>query len=145
MYEVTAFNYTPPDFRSRIEELEEYMLNQEQVEIPVTHLQAEGMYCREITIPKGTIAIGHAHSEDFIEIVSKGKMLLYSPGKEPIEVKAPHTGIGKAGKRKIGYALEDTVWTTFHHTHETDIKKIEERIIVKSDTFKAHELSEAKI
>ncbi|MGL4274890.1 MAG: hypothetical protein ACRCTO_21575, partial [Pseudomonas paracarnis] len=47
--------------RERVEKLESVMLSQEQVDCPVRHHFAPGIYAREINIPKGTVLIGAVH------------------------------------------------------------------------------------
>ncbi len=43
----------------------------------------------------------------------------------------------------MGLALEDTVWTTIHATHETDISKIEAQLI--AETFDDVTLTESNV
>jgi hypothetical protein len=44
-------------------------------------------------------------------------------------IEAPFTGITKPGTRRVLLIVEDTIWTTFHPTQETDLAKIEADII----------------
>ena len=46
---------------------------------------------------------------------------------------APYTGITKPYTRRILYIHEDTIWTTFHVTEETDLAKLEELLILRRD------------
>jgi len=124
---------------SLTEKLEDVMLGHDQVKITERHIFSEGMYCKEIIIPKGTLAIGHAHTGDFMQAITKGKMIMYAEGQPPMIAKAPFIGVGLPFKRKVGYALEDTVWATFHATDETDIQKLEDELVVKSCTWLSHE------
>jgi hypothetical protein len=48
-----------------------------------------------------------------------------------VRLKAPYSGITKAGTKRIVYVHEDTIWITVHVTNETDIAKIEEQVIAK--------------
>ncbi len=49
-----------------------------------------------------------------------------------LEVQAPFTIVSPPGVKRMAYAHEDSVWTTIHGTHETDLEKIEEHFIIKS-------------
>jgi len=49
-----------------------------------------------------------------------------------IRIKAPYSGITKAGTKRVLYCHEETVWTTIHITKETNIEKIEEEVIAKT-------------
>lgn len=118
-----------------IEELEAIELRKPQRFIPTYHFIQNKIYVREIFIPKGTFAAGYEHTESFTQVVSLGKMLMFSEGGICDIVEAPYTGVGLPGYRKVGYALEDTIWTGFHFCgDETDPDKAFEKTIIKSKT-----------
>ena len=48
------------------------------------------------------------------------------------EVAAPFTMVSRPGTKRVGYALEDAVWTTVHATTETDLAKLEAELIAPS-------------
>ena len=48
------------------------------------------------------------------------------------EFLAPYTFISKAGTKRLVFAFEETVWTTFHGTELTDPAQVEEEIICKT-------------
>lgn len=124
-----------------LEAVEASMLNLPQVEIPVTsYFTSNGLYAREITIPAGTLAVGHAHNHEFMEVFMSG-ILLIPTADGPKEIHAPFTGIGKPNTRKLGLAITDCRWVTFHSVPEGfgTVEKMEELIINKSDAFKARE------
>lgn len=58
-------------------------------------------------------------------------------------IKAPCTIISKPGTKRAGYAHEDTIWTTFHATSETDPVKVEKALVV--DSYMALEESQKKL
>lgn len=130
------------EVREKINSLEKEMLKQEQVEIIPVHQFAEGLYAREITIPKGTLLTGKIHRTEHINIISKGDIsVLTEDGVK--RIKAPCTIISKPGTKRVGYAHEDTVWTTIHATNETDVEKIEAQLIANS--HEEYLLGESKI
>jgi hypothetical protein len=45
------------------------------------------------------------------------------------ELAAPHSFVSQPGVKRAVLALEDTIWTTYHPTEETDLDKIEEYVI----------------
>jgi len=95
------------------------------VDIPPRELFCNGVYAREITIPKDTSLVGEIHLHDQINVVSQGKIRVATEeGVRTIE--APAMFISPAGTKRAGYALEETVWTVFHateHTNTEDIRK----------------------
>lgn len=117
--------------RSQIDELETEMFKLPQVEMPPVHTFAQGIYAREITIPKGTLLTGKIHKTEHINIVSKGDIsVLTEDGIK--RIKAPFIMVARPGTKRVGFAHEDTVWTTIHATNETDLEKLETELIAKT-------------
>ena len=99
-------------------------------ELPLTHTFSDGVYAREIFMPKGMLVVGHIHNTTHLNIVSTGKALVYMNGVVE-EITAPYTFESKAGTRKVLYITEDMFWTTIHKTDETDIDTIENIMVDK--------------
>lgn len=121
-----------------IEAIEAYMLSvpqDQKVEVPVNHHFGPGVYIREVTIPAGSMAIGHEQRFDHLNILLTGAVAMYDEAGVKV-LKAPLIFVGKPG-RKLGMAIEDCVWLNVFATDETDVDKLEEMIAKKSDTFKA--------
>ncbi len=114
--------------RELVLKLEDALRQLPQGEAPVTHHFCDGIYAREMLIPKGTMLTGKIHRRAHISIISKGDIsVLTEHGIK--RLKAPCTLISSPGIKRAGYAHEDTIWTTFHPTHETDLEKIEAEFI----------------
>ena len=88
-------------------------------------------YAREMFIPKGTLIIGKIHRHQHLNIISKGKVVVYTEfGEKHIE--GPITFVYEIGLKRSVYAVEDTLWTTIHLTQfvgEENLGKIEEEVI----------------
>jgi hypothetical protein len=95
---------------------------------PVRHIFTPGLYVRELTIPAGGICTSEIHRLEHPFVMSSGCLTLYGEGVEPFTVSAPYQGITMPGTRRIGFAHETTVWTTFHVTNKTDLVSIENDI-----------------
>lgn len=123
------------DFRAAITIAENILLNCPQVEPEIIHHFAPGVYMREMRIKKGTILTGKIHKTEHlctmngdIEIASqdgKGRFTGYL------------TFLSNPGVKRIGYAHEDTVFTTIHAIEGTDIPTLEAALVV--DTFEQYE------
>lgn len=101
--------------------------NLDQVDCPETHHFAPGQYAREIFIPAGVVLTGAVHTTAHLTVVAKGRIkLMTEDGVQ--EVCAPAVLFSKPGLKRAGFALEDTVFITFHPTDETDPDKIIEQI-----------------
>lgn len=119
------------NYREKITTLEVAMSKCKQVEITPTHRFANGMYAREILVPKGVLISGKVHSTETVSVMSKGSMVIVNEDGSRVEVHAPYTHIGKIGWKRVGLALEDTVWVTIHRTDLLDLEEIEkEQFIV---------------
>lgn len=118
--------------RKQVFEIEKLMLQQEQVALPVAHHFSEGVYARELQIPKGTILTGAIHKYPQLNLLIKGELsVLTETGIE--RVKAPFIVVSPAGTKRIAYAHEDSVWVTVHPTTEKDVDVIEQKFIAKSE------------
>lgn len=116
--------------RDQIERIEREMRAMPQLEIPVRHFFSPGVYAREVTIPPGTVLTGKIHKHAHLNIISKGDItVLTEDGLRRIT--APFTMISVAGTKRVGFAHEETVWTTIHATEETDLAKIEAQFIAQ--------------
>lgn len=121
---------TPLELRENIEQLEQAMFQMpsHQIKIEPKHYFSFGLYAREILIPKGTVLTGKIHKTEHINVISKGDIsVLTEQGIK--RIKAPCTIVSPPGTKRVGYAHEDTVWTTFHATEETDLDKLEAQLI----------------
>jgi len=108
--------------------LEIEMLKEPQVHCPLEHHFTPGLYARQMFVPKGTLITGLLHKTKHIFVISQGDISIWYPGGEATRVQAPYTGITEAGTRRMGFAHEDTIWTTFHATELTDPDEIIEEI-----------------
>ena len=111
------------------------MRSHPQVDPEVIHHFSPGIYAREMRIKKGTVLTGKIHKTEHhcilngdIEIASqdgKGRFTGYL------------TFLSKPGVKRIGFAHEDTVFTTIHAIEGTDIQSLEAALVV--DTFEQYE------
>lgn len=99
------------------------------VEIAPIHHFAAGLYAREIRIPAGTLLTGKIHRTRHLNVVSAGEISVWSEGESVRRIRAPFTFVAEPGTRRVGFAHEDTVWTTVHATSETDLDVLEAQLI----------------
>lgn len=121
-----------PDLREKVFKLEGAMRAMDQVEIPIKHHFSQGVYAREMTVPKGVTVVGKIHKYEQLNILSAGEVLVVTD--EGVQhVKAPFTMVAPPGAKRAFYALEDSVWTVIHGTDEKDVEKIEMQFIAQSE------------
>lgn len=125
----------------KIERLEEAMLALPQVDCPIDHFFASGVYVRQMTAPAGALLVGHAHKTEHVCVLLKGSMTIATP-QGVTTVRAPLTFIASPG-RKVALVLEDIIFQNIHATEERDLDKLEELLIEKSDAWgESHALLE---
>lgn len=122
---------------AKIEQVESHLLDLPQVECPVVHHFGPGIYIREVTLPAGTLAIGHAQRFDHLNIMLTGAVAMVDDGGQTKVLRAPMIFVGKPG-RKLGYVLETCIWQNVYATEEHDIDKLESMFLDKSATWQAH-------
>lgn len=128
-----ANQFEDPSMRVKIERLEGMMRQvEDQVEIKPVHRFADGLYAREIFIPKGTLLTGKIHKREHLNIVALGEISVLTEA-GPQRIKAPFTMVSLPGTKRVGYAHEDTVWITVHATDETRVELVEDELVV--DTY----------
>lgn len=108
--------------RQRVERLEAVLENAPQVECPLRHHFAPGVYVREMTVPAGVIATGAVHKTEHLTIVVGHCHLTTDDGVR--ELVGFHTIHSKPGVKRAIYAVTETKVSTIHPTEETDLDKL---------------------
>lgn len=104
-----------------------------QLEMPLVHRFTPGLYIRQITMPAGSVVISRVHKTTHPFVISKGRCSVWSEEHGVQELSAPHCGITTPATRRILVIHEETVWTTFHPTAETDLAKLEAELTETPD------------
>ena len=99
-------------------------------ELPLTHTFSDGVYAREIFMPKGMFVVGHVHKTTHLNIVSTGSARVWMNG-EVVDITAPYTFESKAGVRKVLYIEEDMFWTTIHKVESEDMDVLDNLLVDK--------------
>jgi len=99
---------------------------------PLKHTFADGVYVREITIPKGILLVGKIHRHSHPNFLMSGEVTVITESGGIERLKAPQSIISPPGTKRIVYTHEDTVWITVHVTEEKDLEKIEDYVIAPS-------------
>lgn len=102
------------------------------IELITNHFFSEGLYAREIRIPKYAIVVGKIHKYKSLNVLLKGELSVFIDGKIE-KVKAPIITVAQPGMKRIAYAHEDSIWLTIHRTDEMDLSKIEDHFIAQSE------------
>ena len=97
---------------------------------PLKHTFADGLYIREIFIPKGQIISTGIHKKEHPYFVLKGDIsVLTDKGVE--RIKAPYNGITKPGTKRLIYMHEDSIWITVHATDKSTVEDVLNDVVAK--------------
>jgi len=111
-----------------IKDLHESLNGVFECDLGTVHHFSDGLYTKEMHIPKGFMAVTHAHAYSHLSILSKGKVIVKTDN-STVEYTAPAClEITKHVHHSIE-ALEDSIWYCIHATDETDINKIDNVLI----------------
>lgn len=121
---------------SRVDLLEHLIRENGEISLDslTRHHFAPGVYARELTIPAGVVLTGKIHKTAHLNVVSAGRITVWSEEHGMRTITAPYTFMSSPGVRRVGFAHEDTVWTTIHPTDETDLAKLEQILIEPHDS-----------
>lgn len=108
------------------------MLKMLQVDVPLLHLFAEGVYARQGVIKAGCLMVGAVHKHSQINIISKGTIQVSKDG-EIQTLEGPCSFVSPPGTKRLGLAITDTTWTTILGTNLTDVKEIEQTLTCQTE------------
>jgi quercetin dioxygenase-like cupin family protein len=97
-------------------------------DLGTVHHFSDGLYAKEMLIPKGYQAGQHAHKYSHLSILAKGSVKVVTDDGVQ-EFTAPACIDIKAGIHHVIEALEDSAWFCIHATDETDVSKVDEVLI----------------
>jgi len=101
-----------------------------EIDPNVIHYFSDGLYAKQMTMPKGFMAGKHVHNYSHLSVLAKGKVVVRTDN-EAQEYTAPACITIKAGEYHTVEALEDCAWFCIHATSESD--KVDDVLIVRKD------------
>ena len=121
---------TGADDPEKIKALEDYALQQPQVDLQTSHVVHGGMCGRTIIIPAGTVMTGALLNKDNIIVMVGDLIVTTAEGLRRLT--GYHVLPVAKGFKRAGVILQDTYWTTFVRTDKTDIRDIEDEMTDES-------------
>lgn len=119
--------------RLDIEKLQHEMAKLPQATLETKHYFADGMYCRELFRPAGTVIVGKVHKKEHFYIVLSGDVSISGDGYGE-RIKAPRIIVSKPGTKRAVFAHVDSVCLTIHRTASHDLKEIERELLEHDPT-----------
>jgi quercetin dioxygenase-like cupin family protein len=98
------------------------------------HYFSDGVYAKQMTLPKGHTALTHKHVYDHLSILAQGEVVVTCNGTKT-QAKAPYCLNIKAGLEHQIDAIEDAIFYCIHAISETDkqTNNIDEVLIMNRD------------
>ena len=94
----------------------------------IKHHFSDGLYAKQMFVPKDHFVVQHTHKFSHLSILAKGKVIVKTDEKEHF-YEAPNCINIEAGINHAIIALEDCIWYCIHSTNETDESKIDNILI----------------
>lgn len=133
MNDVTIQGVAPLSIRDKVFAIESVMKAMPgQIDLPVNHHFSQGVYARELFIPKGCTLVGKLHKFEQLNILLQGDLSVLVDT-EVKRVVAPFIVVSPPGTKRVAYAHEDSRWLTVHGTDETDLDVIEAKFIAQTE------------
>jgi quercetin dioxygenase-like cupin family protein len=95
----------------------------------IEHHFSEGLYAKQMFIPKGAMACQHQHNYDHLSILAQGKVRVLLDDDKVEEYTAPACINIVKNVNHVIVALEDSTWFCIHQTEETDVNKVDQVLI----------------
>ena len=119
--------------KAQIDRLQAEMVKMPQAELQTEHYFSEGMYCRKVIRPAGTVIVGKIHKKPHFFLCAKGEIIAWTESGMRT-LRAGDIVESKPGTKRVTYATEDSIGITFHKTDNTDLDEIEAELIEPDDT-----------
>lgn len=98
------------------------------IELPLVHRFTNGLYTREIFMPKGTLLTSKIHKTRHQFVILKGEVSVIDELGNEVRYQAPYVGITEEGTRRVLYIHEDCLWMTIHanpdNLNEVELEKL---------------------
>lgn len=119
--------------KEQIEKLQAEMVKMPQAELKTEHYFSEGMYCRKLIRPSGTLIVGKVHKKAHFFLCAKGEIIAWTESGMKT-LKAGDIIESQPGTKRVTYAISDAIGITVHKTDKTDLDEIEAELIEPDET-----------
>ncbi len=113
---------------SKIEGAVKHSTDEMQEFFPVTHDLKDGLYTREIFMPKGSLVVSFIHKQNHPSFFLEGEMSILTDAGEVKKIKAPMKVMTETGTQRVAYMHEDCKWVCVYRTDKTEIKEAQKDV-----------------
>lgn len=113
---------------SKIDGAVEHSTDEMQESFPVIHDLKDGLYTREIFMPKGSLVVSFIHKQNHPSFFLEGEMSILTDAGEVKKIKAPMKVMTETGTQRVAYMHEDCKWVCVYRTDQTEIKEAQKDV-----------------
>jgi hypothetical protein len=119
-------------FEDQLRSQEDHIVG-DSLTCPLKHSFADGIYVREIFIPKGLFIVGKIHKHEHPNFLMSGTVDIVTE-EGSTRLVGPCAMISPSGTKRALHSITDLVWITVHHnpTNTQDIAELEGKVIAES-------------
>ncbi len=119
--------------RKFAEKLQEMLTPLPQLQMESKHHFAGGIYCRELHMPQGSVAVGKVHKTEHFFMVVAGLMRITTQDGVR-DVQGPEVIVGPIGTKRVVLALTDAICMNIHKTDSRVLDDIERELVEEDET-----------
>jgi|TARA_R100000081_G_C4736819_1_gene126587 hypothetical protein len=91
-------------------------------QFPTTHHFKNGLYTREIFMPKGSLVVSFIHKQNHPSFFMSGEMSILLDTGDIKRIKAPMVVQTEVGTQRVAYIHEDTTWVCVYKTEKENVE-----------------------
>ena len=95
---------------------------------PLKHNLQDGLYTREILMPKGSLVVSFIHKQNHPSFFMSGEMSVLLDTGEVKKIKAPMKVMTEIGTQRVAYMHEDCVWICVYKTNKKTVEEAEKDV-----------------
>ena len=95
---------------------------------PLKHNLQDGLYTREILMPKDSLVVSFIHKQNHPSFFMSGEMSVLLDTGEVKRIKAPMKLMTEIGTQRVAYMHEDCVWICVYKTNKKTIEEAEKDV-----------------
>jgi hypothetical protein len=116
------------EMRRAVKRLQTEIAKLPQAVLDTEHFFADGMYCRVLPRPAGTLIVGKVHRKEHFYVVCSGTVRV-TTDEGVKDLTGPRVIVSRPGTKRAVLALTDATCLTVHRTQSMDLDEIESELI----------------
>ena len=92
-----------------------------QADFSLVNRFADGLYARQVTVPKNCLLTSKIHLKEHFAFVLTGEVSVWTD-QDYQRIKAPLVLVTQPGTKRVLFAHEETIWVTVHATNAKTVE-----------------------